>query len=71
MKREILYFNEFNALNEAKSSKPKTKLILLSNLSEESYTIPAVLEECKKRGIECRANRLDGCLPRCDEVGKI
>jgi len=55
MKREILYFNEFVALNEAKSSKPKTKIVLLSNLSQESYTIPAVLEECKKRGIECRA----------------
>ncbi len=55
MKREILYFNEFNALNEAKSSKkPKTKLVLLSNLSEESYTVPAVEAECKKRGIECR-----------------
>ena len=28
---------------------------MLSNLSEESYTIPAIEAECKKRGIDCRA----------------
>ena len=57
MKREILYFSEFVALNEAKSTpkKPKVKVIMLSNLSEESYTIPAIEAECKKRGIDCRA----------------
>jgi len=57
MKRDILYYSEFIALNEAKSTpkKPKVKVIMLSNLSEESYTIPAIEAECKKRGIECRA----------------
>jgi ribosomal protein S6--L-glutamate ligase len=57
MKRDILYFSEFVALNEAKSTpkKPKVKVIMLSNLSEESYTIPAIEAECKKRGIDCRA----------------
>jgi ribosomal protein S6--L-glutamate ligase len=64
MKREILYFNEFVALNEAKSTKqkaPKVKVIILSNLSAESYTIPAVEGECKKRGIEFRAIDIGSC----------
>jgi ribosomal protein S6--L-glutamate ligase len=57
MKRDILYFSEFADLNEAKFTpkKPKVKVIILSNLSEESYTVPAIEGECKKRGIDCRA----------------
>jgi ribosomal protein S6--L-glutamate ligase len=69
MKREILYFNEFVALNEAKSAKqkqPKVKVIILSNLSAESYTIPAVEGECKKRGIEFRAIDIGTCVVKTD-----
>lgn len=72
MKRDILYFNEFVALNEAKSSpkKPKVKIIMLSNLSEESYTIPAIEEECKKRGVTCRAIDINSITITVDKTMK-
>lgn len=72
MKRKILYFNEFSALNEAKSTKkPSIKLILLSNLSEESYTVPVVAEECTKRGIKHRIIDINSCVLMTDPSGKF
>jgi ribosomal protein S6--L-glutamate ligase len=73
MKRQILYFSEFNALNEAKelkAKKQKIKLILLSNMSEESYTVPAVAEECKKRGIAHRIVDINTCVVTEDKTMK-
>jgi ribosomal protein S6--L-glutamate ligase len=73
MKRQILYFDEFNALNEAKEAKakkPKIKLILLSNMSEESYTVPAVAQECDKRGIKYRIVDINSCVVEEDKTMK-
>jgi ribosomal protein S6--L-glutamate ligase len=73
MKRQILYFNEFVALNEAKESKAKKqkiKIILLSNMSEESYTVPAVAEECKKRGLNHRIIDINSCVIQEDKSMK-
>jgi len=54
-KPRFAYFEDF-VLNEATKSTPqsKVKIVLLSNISEESYTVPAVEAECKKRGIKFR-----------------
>jgi ribosomal protein S6--L-glutamate ligase len=73
MKRKILYFNEFSALNEAKTTekKPKIKLVLLSNMSEESYTVPAVAEECEKRGMKYRIIDINSCVIREDKSMKF
>ena len=62
MKRNLLYFNEFVSLNEANENKQKIKLVLLSNLSEESYTVPAVAKDCKRRGIEHRIVDINTCV---------
>lgn len=73
MKRQILYFDEFVALNEAKEAKAKKqkiKIILLSNMSEESYTVPAVAEECKKRGIAHRIIDINSCVVQEDKTMK-
>ena len=71
MKKHVLYFNEWVALNEAKSTKkPKIKIILLSNMSEESYTVPAVAEECKKRGITYRIIDINSCVVMEDRTMK-
>jgi ribosomal protein S6--L-glutamate ligase len=72
MKRQILYFNEFVSLNEAKATKKKQKIkiILLSNMSQESYTVPAVAEECKKRGIAYRIVDINSCVIVDDKTGK-
>jgi RimK family alpha-L-glutamate ligase len=56
MKNRLAYFDEF-VMNEAvktSAKKSKVKLVLLSNISEESYTVPAVEAECKKRGVQFR-----------------
>ena len=39
MKREILYFDEWVSLNEAKASKPKIKIILLELTSGSSLEV--------------------------------
>lgn len=73
MKRQVLYFNEWVALNEAKEAKkPKDKIqiILLSNMSEESYTVPAVADECKKRGIKYRIVDINSCVVVEDKTMK-
>ena len=54
MKNRLAYFDEFVLNEAAKVPKSKVKLVLLSNISEESYTVPAVEAECKKRGIKFR-----------------
>lgn len=62
MKNRLAYFNEF-VINEAVKAAPKNpvKIVLLSNISEESYTVPAVDKECKKRGIEFRIIDVNTC----------
>lgn len=70
MKKHVLYFNEWVALNEAKTSKKPIKIILLSNMSEESYTVPAVAEECKKRGIQYRIIDINSCVVMEDKTMK-
>lgn len=57
MKNKFNYYDEF--VNEATkfikntdaSKKQKVEIVLLSNVSEESYTVPAVKKECASRGI--------------------
>ena len=50
----LKYFSDF-AINEAsKPKKEKIKVVLLSNISEESYTVPAMEKEFTKRGITFR-----------------
>jgi len=61
MKNRLRYFDEF-VLNEAKSTKSPIKVIMLSNISEESYTVPAVEKECKKRGIQFRVIDINTCV---------
>ena len=53
MSTRLSYFKDF-VLNEAKkstTSKSKIKVVLLSNVSEESKTVPSIKAECEKRGI--------------------
>jgi ribosomal protein S6--L-glutamate ligase len=61
-KNRFAYFDEF-VLNEAAKTtkKDKVKIVLLSNISEESYTVPAVEAECKKRGIQFRVIDINTC----------
>jgi ribosomal protein S6--L-glutamate ligase len=69
MKNRFSYFNEF-VLNEAKETTlSKIKVLLLSNISEESYTVPAVESECKKRGIVFRIIDINTCKLLKDEKG--
>lgn len=70
MKNNILNFNQFLAINEAKISKEKIKIIALSNMSEESYTIPILEATCKKRGIECYSIDINTCIIEIDESMK-
>ena len=62
MKNRISYFDEF-VINEAAKSTPKSKVkvVLLSNISEESHTVPAVEAECQKRGIKFRVIDINTC----------
>ncbi len=69
----MLYFDEWVTINEAKEAKakkPKIKIILLSNMSEESYTVPAVAEELKKRGIQHRIVDINSCVVTEDKTMK-
>jgi ribosomal protein S6--L-glutamate ligase len=69
MKNRLAYFDEF-VLNEAKSnSKSKIKVVLLSNISEESYTVPAIKAECEKRGIKFRVIDINSCFLIKDPKG--
>jgi ribosomal protein S6--L-glutamate ligase len=58
----LKYFSDF--VNEAKETKPKKekiKVVLLSNISEESYTVPAMEKEFTKRGIEFQIIDINSC----------
>jgi ribosomal protein S6--L-glutamate ligase len=58
----LKYFSDF--VNEAKETKPKKqkiKVVLLSNISEESYTVPAMESEFTKRGIQFRIIDVNTC----------
>jgi ribosomal protein S6--L-glutamate ligase len=57
----LKYFKDF-VINEAKSTKKdKIKVVLLSNISEESYTVPAMEKEFTKRGILFRIIDINSC----------
>jgi ribosomal protein S6--L-glutamate ligase len=59
MKTRLSYFNDF-VLNEAKkTSKEKVKVVLLSNISEESKTVPSIKAECERRGIKFAVINID------------
>jgi ribosomal protein S6--L-glutamate ligase len=57
----LKYFHDF--VNEAKETKKrdKIKVVLLSNVSEESYTVPAMKAEFEKRGIPFRVIDVNTC----------
>jgi ribosomal protein S6--L-glutamate ligase len=58
----LKYFSDFvNEAKENKSKKDKIKVILLSNVSEESYTVPAMEKEFTKRGIIFRIVDINTC----------
>ncbi len=60
----LKYFSDFQ-LNEAKEPKPKKrekiKVVLISNISAESYTVPAMEAEFTKRGISFRVVDINTC----------
>jgi RimK family alpha-L-glutamate ligase len=60
MKTRLSYFSDF-VINEAKSSTKKeaVKVVLLSNVSEESKTVPSIKAECEKRGIKFAVINID------------
>ena len=62
MKTRFSYFSDF-VLNEAKKSpsapKGKIKVILLSNVSEESKTVPSIKAECERRGVKFAVINID------------
>jgi ribosomal protein S6--L-glutamate ligase len=61
MSTRLSYFKDF-VLNEAKkssTSKPKIKVVLLSNVSEESKTVPSIKAECEKRGLKFSVIEID------------
>lgn len=65
MENKVLHFNEFIQLNEAKKANPgedSIKLILFSNMSEESYTVPVVAKNCEKRNIPHRIIDINTCI---------
>ena len=53
------YIKLFEAYLKERSSIDKTKVVLLSNVSEESNTVPAIQKECKKQGYEFKAIQID------------
>jgi ribosomal protein S6--L-glutamate ligase len=63
MKLRLDYFQDF-VLNEAKKSttnsqKGKIKVVLLSNVSEESKTVPNIKAECERRGAKFAVINID------------
>ena len=70
MKTRFDYFDQF-VLNEAKKNKDQdVKVILLSNISEESYTVPAMEKECKKRNIPFKVIDINTCSLNLEEDGE-
>lgn len=71
MKTRFAYFSDF-VLNEAKNTLPfpkgKVKVVLLSNISEESKTVPSIKAECERRGIKfCVINIDKAKLTKADD----
>ena len=62
MKNRLSYFSDF-VVNEAKKTKSSKgiQVVLLSNVSEESKTVPAIKSECEKRGIKFAVIDIDKC----------
>jgi len=60
MKNRLDYFEDF-VLNENKKNK-EIKILLLSNISEESSSVEAINKQCKKRGIECIIIDINSCF---------
>jgi RimK family alpha-L-glutamate ligase len=56
-------------VNEAKE-KEKIKVVLLSNISKESHTVPAIEGECKKRGIQFAVINIDEAKLERDNDGE-
>ena len=69
MKNQVLYFSEFAQINEAKSPQ-KIKIVLFSNKSEKSYTVPALEKECKARGITLKVIDVGSCVITEDKSNK-
>lgn len=70
MTNRFSYFDQF-VLNEAKKITPQkgSKIVVLSNISEESYTIPAIEAECTKKGIKFRVIDINTCSLTQDKSG--
>ncbi len=59
---KLKYLNDYDGfLNEAKDMQSDLKIIVLSNVSSKSYTIPALEEELKKRKIVYRVIDINTC----------
>jgi len=71
MKNRLSYFNDF-VINEAKKTKSVRgiKVVLLSNVSEESKSVPAIKAECEKRGLKFVVIDIDKCGLRTMEKDK-
>lgn len=57
-------------LNEEKKDKDNIKIVLLSNISEESKTVPAIEAECKRRGIPFTVINIDEARLERDKTGE-
>ena len=58
----LKYFHDFvNEAKEPTKRKEKIKVVLLSNISEESYTVPAMEAAFTKRGISFRVIDINTC----------
>ena len=55
-----MYFDNF-VLNEAVSKKKNIQVILLSNVNEESKSVPAFENECKAKGVKFNVIGVDKC----------
>ena len=71
MKNRLSYFNDF-VINEAKKTKSVRgiRVVLLSNVSEESKSVPAIKAECEKRGLKFVVIDIDKCGLRTMEKDK-
>lgn len=68
-KKHIMTYTDF--LNEAKKTEKDIQVIVFSNVSSKSYTIPALEEELKRRGNKFHIININKCklLPKNDGTG--
>lgn len=64
--KSIINYSNLANISEAelmsgRDTTKETKIILLSNLDEESYTVPEVEKECKARGMKFRMVDVNSC----------